>query len=369
MCTTRIYLLNPPVTTIYGVLFIIAAIVTTFVNLVALFILAKSKANRSNAIFFSLTITDLCVGCILLPFLAYQVLATDLVNGCWVDIFRTHLSSIFIGTSSLNLILIGIDRYVLLTKFPQYDRVMSRRNIIGMLAFCFTVPTLSPLLRFTGNNTAYMFSLGLIFYTPLISISILYPLLTRTVYRTQKHLLEEEHRKTSAISLAIITRNEDFSGSKELSDATISKLSTAFNFKDLIRKDSCQSNLSDFERGDTPDASTNQILSQFTKKQQKAKARIIKIVQNSGLLFACYFVCATPFNVWLILNTTNSYNSDGGDGGKTIDEYSLQNLYVFAIFIGALNSSLNPLIYMFKIPAFRSTFRKYYKKVAIFKMH
>ena len=366
--TTRIYLLNPPVTIIYGGLFILAAIATTLINLVALFILVKSKANRSNAIFFSLTFFDLCVGTVLLPFMTYQVMATDLVDDFWVDIFRTYLSSVFIGTLSLNLILIGVDRYVLLTKFPIYDKVMSKNNIVFMLASCFVVTTLAPMLRFTGNNAAYMFSLVLIFYAPLISISILYPLLTRTVYKKQKQLLEEEQRKTSAISLAVITRNEEFSGSNELLEPTTrqciaTKLSNALRFNNLIKRDSWQSIQSE---NSGVDVSTGQIISQFNKKQQLAKARIIKIVQNSGLLFACYFMCAMPFNVWLILNTVNIYCSGDDDNSKRIlDEYSLQNLYIFATFIGTLNSFLNPLIYMFKIPIFRSTFKKYYRKVTL----
>ena len=86
-------------------------------------------------------------------------------------------------------------------------------------------------------------------------------------------------------------------------------------------------------------------------KQKRSRKQGLKVAKSVAILLGVYLICSTPFNIWLLMTIIRS---------KDISVRALNNLYIFANFLGTLNSGLNPLIYISKQPKFRKIFRRYF---------
>ena len=83
-CPIHISLLNPPLTTVFGVMFIIASIMATTGNAFVLFVLWRPgrKVTSSIKILSSLAVSDMLVGLVLSPVSAWQVLDYTTLRNC-----------------------------------------------------------------------------------------------------------------------------------------------------------------------------------------------------------------------------------------------------------------------------------------------
>ena len=132
-CSTRMSSLEPPLTTIFGVMFISVSVFASVTNGFVLFVLRKPsrKVTTSTKILTSLAVSDLFVGMILSPLTSWQVLSTSL-NDCRMEYTRHYLVLLLTGSSVLTLGLISFDRYILL-KLSNYSKYMTRRKLIAFL--------------------------------------------------------------------------------------------------------------------------------------------------------------------------------------------------------------------------------------------
>ena len=129
------------VTTIFGNLLVITSVV-----------IEKSLRTPSNCLIFSLAITDLIVGLIVMPLRSSVV-----IFGYWPFEFRCDLPFEFnimtSQTSVLHLVAIAIDRYIIVSKIQSPSQLLSARSkarIVVMLAIVWAIPAFFVSLPFLG---------------------------------------------------------------------------------------------------------------------------------------------------------------------------------------------------------------------------
>lgn len=302
-CSTRISSLEPPLTTIFGVIFISISVFASATNGFVLFVLGKPsrKVTTSTKILASLAVSDLLVGMILSPLTSWHVLSTSL-NDCRIEYIRRYLVLLLTGCSVLTLGLISFDRYTLLLKLSNCSKYMTRWNLITFLLFAWLVPALTPILQLEiFGSFPYLIAVILIYFCPLIVLVVNYRLLLRVIKRQEK---------------TIRTYKLQISGATSLTDTSRGAMQNSFKDK----------------------ATTE-------KKKRKARKQIA-LAKFVTMLIFWYILCMMPSNAWIMVRLINL-------------KYHFLNLKIFHVWylIAAvttlLNSYLNPVIYFLKNPEFR----------------
>lgn len=128
-------LLEPPLTTAFGIRFVVISVIATTGNGFVLFIIWRPGHNltSSTKILTSLAVSDLFVGIILSPLTCFQELNEVSLNNCKIDYIWRYLFFFFCNTSGLTLAVISYGRYILLTKLTNYNKFMTKRKLIVLL--------------------------------------------------------------------------------------------------------------------------------------------------------------------------------------------------------------------------------------------
>ena len=302
-CSTRMSSLETPLTTIFGAMFISISVFASVTNGLVLFVLWKpgGKVTTSTKILTSLAVSDFLVGMILSPLTSWQVLSKSL-NDCRVEYTRRYLVLLLTGSSVLTLGLISYDRYILLLKLGNYSKYMTRWKLITFLLFAWLVPALIPILQLEiFGSFPYLIAVILIFFCPLVVLSVNYRLILRVIKRQEKTLRTYELEVSGATSVTDTSRG------------TIQN-----NFKEIAATE---------------------------KKKRKARKQIT-LAKSVIMLIFWYILFLMPSNAWIVVRLINL-------------KYYFLSLKVFHVWylIAAvttlLNSRLNPVIYFLKNPEFR----------------
>ena len=343
MCNLRLSLIVPPETYIYGYLFAISAFIAAVVNTIALIVLwMPQHRSKSNRILTSLVISDMLTGYVLFPLNSYEVLGTKSNMMCTIDIVRAFLAVFLAGSSVLTLGFISFERYILLTKYGRYDKIITRRNITFVLMFSWLFPGLTPFIRYV-HEIPYLFILILIFYGPFIALLVFYYLLARVIQQNQRNLQSHGNRPLSRIA-----DNEFSSTFPSTGDECTSSCCNVSEGNRISKVRTETLEIAGLKHPRSKSVSLTTINAIKSKKREK---RRIKIAKSISILIACYFFCLTPLNIWLVLDIANMYK-------KFMSPLKLQQLYLFAIFSGSFNSCINPFIYIWKQPGFRKNVEK-----------
>lgn len=135
-CYPRLHFLQSPATHIFGILFGIETVISFIGNLFVLIILFFTGFHsQSNRFFASLAVSDFLTGLILSPVTTYQLLNTSGRLSCLMDEIRFYATVVLGGSSTLSLAVITYDRYILLTKFNNYDKYMTKLKTTILLLF------------------------------------------------------------------------------------------------------------------------------------------------------------------------------------------------------------------------------------------
>jgi 7 transmembrane receptor (rhodopsin family). len=302
----RFSLIEPPATHIYATLFIVFAIVAAFTNITALCVLWSPRTiSKSNRILVSLAVSDMMTGLLGFPVSAYELLSNQ-KDSCDFDNFRAFVSLVLTGSSNLTLALISFDRYLLLTKYSKYNKVMSSRLLTILILICWIYPSVTPALKYVKNPYPYLASLVLIFYGPILFIIVFYCLLVREIYQSGKNI--QQHGRKHLTGKKKIAPTDD--------DIT------------------------------TPSANA---------QLKRSEKRHLKTAKAVAALLACYCVCMAPFNLWLVCSIVNGSH-------PFIDLLSLQHWYVFGVAVAGWNSCLNPFFYLSKQPGAKKKLRVLLKR-------
>ena len=308
-CTIRMSTLNPPLTTVFGVMFIIASIIATAGNAFVLFVLWRPgrKVTSSIKILSSLAVSDLLVGLVLSPATAWQVLDYTALRNCNADYVRRYFTVLLVGSSALTLALISYDRYILLTKLTNYNRYMTKRKIIIFLTFAWLFPALVPALQIKsafGKHTYLSFVL-ICFFVPLVFLSVIYCYIVQAIKKKEMKLMNY---------------------TQEFSVSTSTDCGGEFKMKEVA-----------------------------TKNQNRHDIKQIALAKAVAVLIVCYGVCITPISSWIIVNSFNvEYHF--------MNEKGHQTWYLVSMLMSQCNSCINPVIYFLKNPEFQKRVKTLFRR-------
>ena len=312
-CTTRMYLLEPPLTTAFGMMFIVISVMASTGNGFALFIIWRPghKLTSSTKILTSLAVSDLLVGIILSPLTCFQVLNKVSLSNCKIDYIRRYLFFFLCNTSGLTLAVISYDRYILLTKLTNYNKFMTKRKLIILLVIAWMVLAILPIFQIKiFGQYIYLLIFITCFTGVLIFVIASYFCIFQVVRQTEKQL------QTFNLKFAEGESSSDITEHKEIE--TIDK----------TRK------TKDLKESNIPGCG------QRREKKYVALAKSVLILILCFLLFYCSIV------IWTILSLLNlKYDF--------VDKKTIQICYIIAAVTVQFNSCINPFIYFMKNPEFR----------------
>ena len=307
-CAIRMSMLKPPLTTIFGLMFIVLSILAIVENGFILFFIWKPgrKITSSIKILSSLAVSDLLVGMVLSPVTSWQILKHTSLSNCYVEYVRRYFTVLLVGSSVLTLGLVAFDRYISLTKLTNYNRYMNNRKLIFLITFAWLVPALIPILqkKIFGPYT-YLSAVLVLFLVPLIFLVVFYNFIIQVVRRKERNLLNC-HQKVFFI--ATNNAKEDWEIARAIQQ----------------------------------------------RESLKAKKQLV-VAKAVTILIVCYSLCIMPINTWIIVNILNS-------------KYNFMNLkvhqtwYMVSMLAAECNSIINPVIYILKYPEFKKRLRILFKR-------
>lgn len=151
-CEPTMSLLTPPITFIFGGLFIAFSLVGTISNVIVLKILRRPLfKTQTNRILASLVLANIFEGLIAAPISAWQLFSRFAITNCYIDFLRRYIIVSLTGTSLLSLVIIAFDRCILLTRLNDYESFMTRRNCLLLVTFAWICPAVIPCLAFLGR--------------------------------------------------------------------------------------------------------------------------------------------------------------------------------------------------------------------------
>lgn len=323
VCKTRMSLIGPPTTNIFAAFFIcggITAIVGNVIALVILFIMPAAQKSLSNKVLTALALCDLLVGAIVFPITSFQVLNHRELINCTVDYTRVYFSAFLQGASVLNLAVIALDRYLLMTKMTIYHKKNTRKVILLLMVLAWVIPATSPTLRWISKD-AYLAVTITIFLVPFLILLFSYIFITKALKDQQEKLRKQQ---ISSFEVGCSTNNlvQNEHGSND-----------------------SQGPVTIFKEPSTTGQS---------KENCKSQRSHIKVAKSVTLLLVAYFCCIAPLNTWLILDLINANH-------PFIPAHAHQNFYLFAMVTVSYNSCINPMIYFWKNPDIRKGFIRLFK--------
>ena len=220
-CTTCMSLLEPPLTFVFGFMFIVTSVMATVGNGFSLFIIWRPglKLTSSTKILTSLVVSDLLVGIILSPLTCFQVLNYISLNDCEIDYARRYLFFFLCNTSGLTLVVISYDRYILLTKLTNYNKFMTKNKLIVLLILAWLVPALIPLLQLKiFGPYVYLFGILTVFFGALVFLIISYSCIVKVIRQKEKQLETHEVNLVESSS-----DNTSYEKNEDLKESDISR--------------------------------------------------------------------------------------------------------------------------------------------------
>ena len=319
-CTTRMSTLKPPLTTIFGSLFILISIMATVGNGFALIIIWKPgrKITSPTKLLTSLAVFDLLVGIILSPLTCWQVIDYISLNVCEIDYARRYFYFFLCVTSGLTLALISYDRYILLTKLTDYNKYMTKRKLIILLILAWLVPDLIPVFQLKMFGP-YIYFLGIVicFFGILVVLIISYCCIARVIRKKEKKVL------THVKELPLAETSTDTTNCEKGKEPSNLTKNNRVNEKDI------------------------------SKNVEQREKKYVALAKSVAILILCFLLLNSPVSIWTILSIVNvKYDF--------VNKYFMDIFYITASLTAQFNSCINPFIYFFRNPEFRRRARIFF---------
>ncbi|XP_015269059.1 PREDICTED: D(3) dopamine receptor [Gekko japonicus] len=382
----------------YALCYCILIVVIVFGNILVCLAVLKERSlqTTTNYLVVSLAVADLLVATLVMPWVVYL----EVTGGVWnfsrvcCDIFVT-MDVMMCTASILNLCAISIDRYtaVVMPVHYQYStgpsscrRVSVMIAMVWLLAFAVSCPLLfgfntteDPSICSISNPNFVIYSSVVSFYLPFLVTLLLYVriyivlrqrqrkrVLTRqgsqrvkACYKQQQHteIKALHQRPPDALSCCLQLKSSDQKLSTEKKPLTPTELQQYCSFcheasistvedKEAIdlkirRKTSC------LEVRKLNNGQTATSLRLPSQQHRIIQLRERKATQMLAIVLGTFIVCWLPFFLTHILNTHCQAC------------HISPELYGATIWLGYVNSALNPIIYT----TFNSEFRKAFLKI------
>ncbi|XP_071948861.1 5-hydroxytryptamine receptor 7-like [Antedon mediterranea] len=306
--------------------------------------LERKLRSPSNYLYVNLAVADMAVAILVMPIaLVTQVtgqwLLTDAICDVWI-----FLDIVCCTASILNLCMISVDRYLVITRPMQYckRRTCKFMAIIVMCVWIVAIIiTLPPLFGWgrnvhVDNNCLVSQSLGYTiystvgaFYGPLAVMLVLY----YKIHKAARTAAAVEKRRLSIINNLVGANFAVKQTDEVLKLNANGSVKTSPEYVQSKRR-----------------KSTSIVGSLYRRKNsvmlKTSNSRESKATQTLGIIMGTFIVCWLPFFIVTLVRPYCDCNI----------QTWIQNLFLW---LGYANSFLNPIIY----PMFNRDFRKPYKRI------
>ena len=161
-------------------------------SLICLFSL-KDTGNNSNTILKSLAFSDATVCIIGIPFSIIRKYHEPMRNDCTAEAFLICINVLGIMTSSLSILLLAIDRYVLLTR-KNYRNLMTKKRMVICISSTWTYSLFICSMRFV-DTMVFNGLMLLAIITACIGIIVVYILILRFLRLARKSFTKRENEE------------------------------------------------------------------------------------------------------------------------------------------------------------------------------
>ncbi|XP_052248654.1 5-hydroxytryptamine receptor-like [Dreissena polymorpha] len=351
--------------TIIGNVFVIAAI-----------ILEKNLHNVANYLILSLAVADLMVASIVMP-----ISAVNEVSEVWflrseVCDMWTSMDVLCCTASILHLVAISIDRYWAVTNI-DYMRNRTAKRILIMIAIVWLVamlitvpplfgwqddndPTVTGVCTISQDRGYQIFSTLCAFYIPTIIMLIIYAkifLVARQRIRKKRfaQALKQKHSKCpkptalqgTEMTMLTVPRGSPVSRS-EVSEAPCNGSSGSVGDRDdNENRYKTNGHVEDDPRSCMIPKTNDDVLRAQKHKEKIEMKRERKAARTLAIITGVYIVCWLPF---FIIAMLAPFISDSVKIPEVV--------FSIVLWLGYVNSLLNPVIYTVFSPEFRAAFQK-----------
>jgi len=212
-CTLNYPDLNDATRCVFGLAFVLCGLLAAVGNTLSSMVLVK-PAMRTKSIKFlsSLVISDNLVGYILCPLSAIQLFWSQMLSNCYMELLRVFLSTALCGVSAITVALIAYDRYIMLSSLSNYNALMNKRKMRGLILLAWLFPFALQLF-YVVNGLLYLFALCVLTIGPFVIISVSYHMMKNKIAEKAEELASHSHRlrpgyKPSSNEALQMERNE-----------------------------------------------------------------------------------------------------------------------------------------------------------------
>uniref|UniRef100_A0AC35U703 G_PROTEIN_RECEP_F1_2 domain-containing protein n=1 Tax=Rhabditophanes sp. KR3021 TaxID=114890 RepID=A0AC35U703_9BILA len=343
---------KPFVSAIICILVSVVIVVTLVGNLMvclAVFMVRKLK-QPPNYLLVSLAVADFSVGLFVMPIAFVTLFEDRWILGDVVCRLWTSADVTLCSASILNLCIITIDRYLIITKPLRYVAQRTSKVIFGYILFVWVgafVVSATPLTfvkwrtedsncQVPQNQFYQIYATVIAFYAPTVIMVILYWKMLKAAKRLSS--LEERARFVSPFE----------AGEKEMSRRKTQHGGSFMNTSDaeLSSSDTCVGGKPAYARRSSTFLNVVRMpLISHSRSHQHHVVRENKARVTLGIIMTVFIVCWLPFFIIALLKSFQLITAPSW----------LDNL---VLWLGYFNSMLNPLIYCKYNSEFRVPFRE-----------
>ena len=315
--------------------------------------MVKGLRTPYNLLIVSLAISDLLVALLVMPFCAmYQILGYWPLGGT-VCALWTSLDVTLCTASILNLCMISVDRYFVITRPFTYSVKRKSKHIAMMIAGVWitcAVISIPPLFGWKTENPPnqciisqhigyQIYATVGAFYLPLFVMIVVYFKIWRVSARLAKHdnaKVGNIDRVTERISL---TSCKTVSNNNNPVKKSVKSVSSVTDLEDT----------STSVFGKTIRAHKWTLKSLFTRSRVSSTTTTSikrKTTKSLGVIMGCFIICWLPFFILAVIRPIV--------GPSSVPE----SLSALLAWLGYVNSFLNPVIYVRYNHEFRTPFKE-----------
>lgn len=320
--------------------------------------IVKRLQTPSNLLIVSLALSDLLVAVLVMPLAAmYEVLRYWPLDDTVCDLW-TSLDVIMCTASILNLCMISVDRYFVITRPFKYAIRRTPKRMFMMIAGVWlssVVISVPPLFGWKtpnppnqcaiSNELGYQIyaTLGA-FYIPLITMIVIYFRIWRVSSRIAK---KERHSKVGSIDKGtehfnLSTKSSRSSGASDHLHIPNGSLKNGLNETDDASTEMLSKKLTVPKRRFT----LKSLISRTSKSSVGSTSHERKATKTLGVIMGGFTLCWLPFFILAVIK-------------PLVDPESIPGwLSSFLMWLGYLNSFLNPVIYARFNRDFRTPFKE-----------
>ena len=153
----------------------------------------RNLRTRSNAILASMATTDFLVGAILQPMHVMQLFLDKFREHCILNTARRMLTIVLSIASFTSVALISYDRYIRLSQSLNYSMQMTVRKVTLLIASCWLVPTVFPLVHVVSHEEKVMTALLSAYIVSNLGVTVIsYIYIMRITKKKQKEILQHQ---------------------------------------------------------------------------------------------------------------------------------------------------------------------------------